>query len=80
MPRIARIVASTLIVCVAGVARAQTAPRQMAYHPDQPIPAGYHVEGRTRTGLAISGLALFGVVYVPTAAAANFWIDDLTFF
>ena len=39
-----------------------------------PIPAGYHVEHRTRYGLAISGTALFAAVYLPTAAAA--WYDS----
>ena len=53
--RIVRTVASVtfiLVVGVAGVARAQTAPtpRRMAYRPNQPVPAGYHIERRTRYG------------------------------
>ena len=77
--RIVRIIAGVtfvLVVCAAGAARAQTAPgpRKMAYDPDRPIPAGYHVENRTRYGLAISGAALFGAIYIPTAAAA--WYDS----
>ena len=81
--RIVRTVASVtfiLVVGVAGVARAQTAPtpRRMAYRPDQPVPAGYHIERRTRYGLAISGVALFGTAYVPTAAAAYFDAHDGT--
>ena len=74
--RIGRIVAGVtfvLVVCAGGAARADT-PRRLVYDPEQPIPAGYHVEHRTRYGLAISGIALFGAVYVPTAAAA--WYDS----
>ncbi len=70
-----------LVVGSTGLARAQTAePRRkmMAYHPDQPVPAGYHVEHRTRYGLLISGAVLFGVTYVPTAAAAYFDSRDGT--
>ena len=73
--RIGRIVAGVtlvLVVCAGGRARADT-PRRLRYDPEQPIPAGYHVEHRTRYGLAISGLALFAAVYLPTAAAA--WYD-----
>ena len=59
----------------AGLARAETPvlPRTIVYKPGQPIPPGYHVERRTRYGLAISGSILFGLTYVPTAAAA--WYD-----
>jgi hypothetical protein len=74
--RIGRIVAGVtcvLVVCAGGRARADT-PRQLAYDAQQPIPAGYHVEHRTRYGLAISGIALFAATYVPTAAAA--WYDS----
>jgi hypothetical protein len=74
--RIRRIIGGVtlvLVVCAAGGARADT-PRQLAYDPKQPVPAGYHVEHRTRYGLAISGIALFAAVYVPTAAAA--WYDS----
>ena len=69
-----------VVVGLAGVARAQTTPtpRRMAYHPDQPVPAGYHVERRTRYGLAISGVALFGTAYLPTAAAAFYDSRDGT--
>jgi hypothetical protein len=77
--RFGQIVATVTFVLVAGAtgaARAQTAPgpKRMAYDPDRPVPAGYHVEHRTRDGLVISGLILFGIVYVPTAAAA--WYDS----
>ena len=74
--RIRRIIGGVtlvLVVCAAGGARADS-PRKLAYDPEQPIPAGYHVEHRTRYGLAISGIALFAAVYVPTAAAA--WYDS----
>jgi len=70
---LARIVAGVtlvLVVCAGGAARADT-PRRLAYDPEQPIPAGYHVEHRTRYGLAISGIALFAAVYLPTAAFAS---------
>jgi hypothetical protein len=76
LERIGRIVAGVtfvLVVCAPSGARAD-APRQLAYDPDQPIPAGYHIEHRTRYGLAISGIALFAAVYLPTAAAA--WYDS----
>jgi hypothetical protein len=73
-------VAFTLVAGVGGIARAETAPAptQMAYHADQPVPDGYHVERRTRYGLAISGVALFATVYVPTAAAAFYDTRDGT--
>ena len=64
-----------LVVCAAGGARADS-QRRLAYDPEQPIPAGYHLEHRTRYGLAISGIALFAAAYVPTAAAA--WYDSAT--
>jgi hypothetical protein len=73
--RIRRIVAGVtfvVFVCAGGAARADT-PRRLRYDPELPIPAGYHVEHRTRYGLAISGIALFAAVYLPTAAAA--WVD-----
>jgi hypothetical protein len=68
--RIVAGVTFVLVVCTGGGARADT-PRQLAYDPEQPIPAGHHVEHRTRYGLAISGIALFGAVYLPTAAFAG---------
>jgi len=70
--RIVAAVTSLLVVCASGGARADM-PRQLAYDPEQPVPAGYHVEHRTRYGLAISGIALFAALYLPTAAAA--WYD-----
>ncbi|HXU05521.1 MAG TPA: hypothetical protein VN903_31395 [Polyangia bacterium] len=59
-----------------GLARAETPvlPKRMVYEPGQAIPAGYHVEHRTRYGLAISGSIMFGLTYIPTAAAA--WYDS----
>jgi len=70
-----------LIVLVAfagstAVARADgpVLPKQMVYEPGKPIPPGYHIEHRTRYGLVISGLVLFGLTYIPTAAAA--WYDS----
>ncbi len=48
--RIRRMVAGVtlvLVACAVGAARAD-APRQLAYDREQPIPAGYHVEHRTR--------------------------------
>jgi hypothetical protein len=75
--RIVTIVALVLVVCAGSAARAETiaAPTKkvLVYHADQPIPAGYHVERRTRWGLAVSGIAMFAAVYIPTAAAA--WYD-----
>jgi len=74
---IRRIVLTVVLVLVGatGVARAEgpVLPKQMVYQPGQPIPPGYHVEHRTRYGLVISGLVLFGLTYIPTAAAA--WYD-----
>jgi len=49
-------------------------PKRMVYEPSKPIPPGYHIEHRTRYGLVISGLVLFGLTYIPTAAAA--WYDS----
>jgi hypothetical protein len=83
--RTARIVAALTLASVAGaagVARAQSAPlqlpRQMVHERGQPVPAGYHVEHRTRYGLAISGLALFAAFYIPTAGAAYYDSRDGT--
>jgi len=79
--RILAAVAMLLIACSAGRARAEDgAPQRkmITYDPDQPVPAGYHVEHRTRYGLVISGAVLFGVTYVPTAAAAYFDSRDGT--
>jgi hypothetical protein len=75
----ARGVCAAVVVVVLGAAggvRAEpvvpppTPARQMAYDPAQPIPAGYHVEHRTRYGLIITGAFLFTISYGPTLAAA----------
>jgi hypothetical protein len=65
-----------LVVCAAGAARAEPAggPKQIAYQPEQPIPAGYHVQRRTRWALVATGVSIFATAYVPTAAAA--WYDS----
>ena len=73
--RTSLLIVLVLVAAWAVPARAESPvlPRQMVYQQGQPIPPGYHVEHRTRYGLAISGSILFGLTYVPTAAAA--WYD-----
>jgi hypothetical protein len=40
----------------------------MAYREDTPIPPGYHVETKMRTGLVIGGSVMFGTGYLISAA------------
>lgn len=47
-------------------------PRPVVHEPGQPVPAGHHLQHRTRYGLVISGAVLFAVTYLPTAAAAYY--------
>jgi hypothetical protein len=73
-------VAFVVAVCAGGVARAGTGapPTEMEYLPGQTVPAGYHVERRVTSGLVASGLIVFGIVYLPTAAAAFYDTGDGT--
>jgi hypothetical protein len=52
--------------------------RPVVHEPGQPVPAGHHLQHRTRYGLAISGAVLFAVTYLPTAAAAYYDGSDGT--
>jgi hypothetical protein len=66
--------AISLVGCAGYGARAVTpeepkAPR-VKYDSTGPVPPGYHVETRDRSGLVLGGAVLLGASYVPTAAAA----------
>ncbi len=42
-------------------------PKKMNYNEGDPVPPGYRVEERPRTGLVVGGAVLFGVTYLITA-------------
>lgn len=46
-------------------------PPRMKYSEGDPVPPGYRVESRTRTGLVVGGSIMFGLVYGLTAFAAS---------
>ncbi len=46
-------------------------PARMKYSEGDPIPPGYRVESRTRTGLVIGGSIMFGLLYGFTAFGAS---------
>lgn len=48
-----------------------TGPKRMPYHEGDPVPAGYHVDTHTRTGLVVAGSIVFGVFYGFTVAGAG---------
>lgn len=54
-------------IAVADAAGAGRPPDEQPYAGDDAIPAGYHVERRTSTGLIVGGAAVFAVGYVPPA-------------
>ncbi len=43
-------------------------PARMKYSEGDPVPPGYRVENRTRTGLVIGGSIMFGIMYGVTAS------------
>jgi hypothetical protein len=53
-----------------GVTPEEPRPPEVKYYSTRPIPPGYHVETRERSGLVVGGAVLFGVSYVPSAASA----------
>lgn len=48
-----------------------TGPKRMPYEEGDPVPAGYHVATRNRTGLLIAGGIVFGIFYGFTALGAS---------
>jgi hypothetical protein len=46
-------------------------PARMKYSEGDPIPPGYRVESRTRTGLVVGGAIMFGLMYGFTAFGAS---------
>jgi hypothetical protein len=48
----------------------------MPYREDKPIPPGYHVESKMRTGLVIGGSVMLGAGYLISAGIAASAIDD----
>lgn len=50
---------------------APTGPKRMSYNEGDPVPPGYRVESRTRTGLVIGGSIVFGVFYGFALAGAR---------
>ena len=55
-------------------------PRTIEYAEGRPIPPGYHVEERTRTGLAVGGGVTFGATWLLSAAVgaglSEAWAHD----
>ena len=54
------------------LARVPVGPATLPYESGYPIPAGYHPERRTRTGLVIAGAVTFSVAYALPAIAATY--------
>lgn len=50
-------------------------PKKMKYNEGDPVPPGYRVEERTRTGLVVGGAVLFGVTYLITALIGSIASD-----
>jgi len=46
-------------------------PARMKYNEGDPVPPGYRVESRARTGLVVGGSILFGIFYGITLLAAS---------
>lgn len=46
-------------------------PPRMKYSEGDPVPPGYRVETRTRTGLVVGGSIMFGLLYGLTALGAS---------
>lgn len=81
--KLAAVVLATVVAgCATGAAAARAEsgqlPRSLVYQAGQAVPAGYHVEHRTRYGLVISGAVLFALAYLPTASAAYYDSKDGT--
>ena len=50
-------------------------PKKMKYEEGDPVPPGYRVEERARTGLVVGGACLFGVTYLLTALVGSIASD-----
>jgi hypothetical protein len=46
-------------------------PKKMKYNEGDPVPPGYRVEERARTGLVVGGACLFGITYLLTALVGS---------
>lgn len=53
-------------------------PKRMSYEEGDPVPPGYHVVTRTRTGLLVAGGIVFGIFYGFTALGASNSTDSST--
>lgn len=52
-------------------------PKKMRYEEGSPVPPGYRVEERARTGLVVGGACLFGVTYLITALIGSALSDGV---
>lgn len=50
-------------------------PKKMRYDEGDPVPPGYRVEERPRTGLVVGGACLFGITYLLTALVGSVMSD-----
>lgn len=46
-------------------------PKRLPYEDGQPVPVGYHVEKRARTGAVITGSIIFGATYLLSLSVAE---------